>query len=257
LPRLLRQAGSPLTLAALCILWEASCSFFKIPSFVLPAPSAIVRAAIGVGAQQWWVHLLATLQIALMGYLLSIAVAIPLAVVLTISRFLAGTVYPVLVIVQSTPIVAIAPVIVVMLGTNVLPRVVITFLIAFFPIVIGTAAGLRATPDELVELSRSLRASRLREYTQIRLPYAVPYIFGALKVSITLAVIGAVVAEFVASERGLGFMILFSTSQFKMPQAFAALGILVAASLLLFRAVGMVERLGFPWSVPPGERDES
>jgi NitT/TauT family transport system permease protein len=254
LPELLRQAGSPLTLLTLCLIWEAACSLFNIPSFVLPAPSTIVKAGINVGAEQWGRHLVATLQIALMGYLLAIAVAIPLAIALTGSRFLANTVYPVLVIVQSTPIVAIAPVIVVMLGTNILPRVVIAFLITFFPIVIGTAAGLRATPDELIELSRSLRASRVREYTQIRLPYAVPYIFSALKVSITLSVIGAVVAEFVASERGLGFMILFSTSQFKIPQAFAALGILVATSLLLFRSVTVIERLGFPWSIPPREQ---
>ena len=159
-----------------------------------------------------------------MGYFVAIAVSVPLAVALVNSRFLSRTLYPILVIVQSTPVVAIAPIIVVTLGASDLPRVVITFLIAFFPIVVSTVTGLLATPEELIELSRSLRAGRTREMLHIRLPFAVPYIFSALKISITLAIIGAVVAEFVAAERGLGFFIMFSTSFFKIPQAFAGPG---------------------------------
>ena len=170
-----------------------------------------------------------------MGYFVAIAVSVPLAVALVNSRFLSRTLYPILVIVQSTPIVAVAPIIVVTLGASDLPRVVITFLITFFPIVVSTVTGLMATPEELIELSRSLRAGRTREMLHIRLPFAVPYIFSALKISITLAIIGAVVAEFVAAERGLGFFIMFSTSFFKIPQAFAGLAVLVALSLVLFR----------------------
>ena len=150
-----------------------------------------------------------------MGYVVAIAVSIPLAVALVNSRLLSRTLYPILVIVQSTPIVAVAPIIVVTLGASDLPRVVITFLITFFPIVVSTVTGLMATPEELIELSRSLRAGRTREMLHIRLPFAVPYIFSALKISITLAIIGAVVAEFVAAEHGLGFFIMFSTSFFR------------------------------------------
>jgi NitT/TauT family transport system permease protein len=221
---------------------------------LLPAPSAIVVAGLNVTPAQWVDNIGATLRVALMGYVVAIAVSIPLAVALVSSRLLSRTLYPIIVIVQSTPIVAIAPIIVVTLGASDLPRVFITFLITFFPIVVSTVTGLMATPEELIELSRSLRAGRVREMLHIRLPFAVPFIFSALKISTTLAVIGAVVAEFVAAERGLGFFIMFSTSFFKIPQAFAGLTVLVALSLVLFRLCSLAQRWFVPWSLPKSER---
>ena len=238
----------------LIVLWEGACRIFSIPSFLLPSPSAIVRAGYEVSATQWLSNITATLRVALMGYAVAIAVSIPLAVALVNSRFLSRTLYPILVIVQSTPIVAVAPIIVVTLGASDLPRVVITFLITFFPIVVSTVTGLMATPEELIELSRSLRAGRTREMLHIRLPFAVPFIFSALKISITLAIIGAVVAEFVAAEHGLGFFIMFSTSFFKIPQAFAGLAVLVALSLVLFRLCTLAQRWFVPWSLPKSAR---
>jgi NitT/TauT family transport system permease protein len=238
----------------LVVIWETVCRLFAIPSFLLPSPSAIVKAGLEISATQWLGHISATLRVALMGYAVAIAVSIPLAVALVNWRLLSRTLYPILVIIQSTPIVAVAPIIVVTLGASDLPRVVITFLIAFFPIVVSTVTGLMATPEELIELSRSLRAGRAREMLHIRLPFAVPYIFSALKISVTLAIIGAVVAEFVAAERGLGFFIMFSTSFFKIPQAFAGLAILVALSLLLFQLCTLAQRWLVPWSLPKSDR---
>jgi NitT/TauT family transport system permease protein len=238
----------------LIVVWEGACRLFYIPSFLLPSPSAIVAAGLEVSAMQWLTNISATLRVALMGYVVAIAVSIPLAVALANSRFLSRTLYPILVIVQSTPIVAVAPIIVVTLGASDLPRIVITFLITFFPIVVSTVTGLMATPEELIELSRSLRAGRTREMLHIRLPFAVPYIFSALKISITLAIIGAVVAEFVAAEHGLGFFIMFSTSFFRIPQAFAGLAVLVALSLVLFRLCTLAQRWFVPWSLPKSAR---
>ncbi len=238
----------------LVVIWEAACRLFAIPSFLLPSPSAIVKAGLEISAAQWLGHIGATLRVALMGYALAIVVSIPLAVALVNWRLLSRTLYPILVIVQSTPIVAVAPIIVVTLGASDLPRVVITFLIAFFPIVVSTVTGLMATPEELIEISRSLRAGRAREMLHIRLPFAVPYIFSALKISVTLAIIGAVVAEFVAAERGLGFFIMFSTSFFKIPKAFAGLAILVALSLALFQLCTLAQRWFVPWSLPKSDR---
>jgi NitT/TauT family transport system permease protein len=248
------DAGPLAAFIVLIIIWEAMCATFAVPTYILPAPTAIVRAGASIGIDEWWTHLMATLQVVLIGYSISIALAVPLAVLLTISRFLARTIYPILVVIQSMPIVAIAPILVVILGTNILPRIVIACMIGFFPLVIGTATGLRATPDELIELSKSLRAGRIREFTQIRLLYAVPFIFAGLKVSVILSVIGTVVSEFVAADRGLGFLILFSTSHFKLPQAFAALAVLVTSSLALYHLVVAAERFFFPWSVPRNMR---
>jgi NitT/TauT family transport system permease protein len=243
-----------ISFAVLIAAWEGAAQLFEVPSYLLPAPSAIVKAAGDTSPVVWAGHIWATLRVALMGYALAILVSVPLAMVLASSRLLSRTIYPLLVIVQSTPIVAIAPIIVVTMGAGDLPRVVITFLITFFPIVVSTITGLLSAPEELIELSRSLRAGRRREMFHIRLPYAVPHLFSALKISTTLAVIGAVVAEFVAAERGLGFFIAFSTSYFKIPQAFAGLVVLVTISLLLFRGVGLFQKSFLSWSLPKSER---
>ena len=239
-----------LTFAALLVLWETSARVFAIPSYILPAPTRILQGFGAVDVGRWFEHVWATLRVALIGYAVAIAVSLPIAVGLAKSRLLSRALYPILVVIQSVPVVAMAPIIIVVLGTDDAPRVVITFMIAFFPLVVSMTTGLMATPPELIELSRSLRAPQHREITQIRLPYAVPYIFSGLKISITLAVIGAVVAEFVAAEVGIGYFIQFSTSMFKLPQAWAGLVILVAMSLTLFQAVSIAQRVFFPWSLP-------
>lgn len=238
------------TFLTVLLVWEGAVRLLSIPSFLLPAPSAIAASFGAVGPARWATHVWATVRVAVMGFGLAIIVAIPLAMVMMRSAFLSRTLYPLLVVVQSTPVVAIAPIIVVALGAGDLPRVVITTLITFFPLVVSTATGLAATPPELIELSRSLSAPARREMTQIRLPYAVPYIFSALKISITLAVIGAVVAEFVAADAGVGYFIQFSTSMFRMPQAWAGLVVLAAMSLILFQAVVLTQKWLFPWSPP-------
>lgn len=239
-----------ITFVAIIALWEGASRAFSIPSFVLPSPSRIVMGFEAITFSRWMEHVWATLRVAMIGYFVSIAVAIPIAIGLTRSQTLSSCLYPLLVVIQSTPIVAVAPIIIVVLGSDDAPRIVITFLITFFPLVVSTTTGLMATPPELIELSRSLRAPASREFTQIRIPYAIPYIFSALKISITLAVIGAVVAEFVAAEKGVGYFIQFSTSLFKLPEAWAGLGVLVLMSLALFQLVELAQRVFFPWSLP-------
>ncbi len=234
---------------AILVLWEVSCRLFEIPSYVLPAPSRIVGGFEAVSAARWFEHVWSTLRVALIGYVLSIAISLPIAIILARSEILSRAIYPMLVVIQSTPVVAVAPIIIVALGSGDLPRVVITCLITFFPLVVSTTTGLMATPPELIELSRSLRAPVIREITQIRLPFAIPYIFSALKISVTLAVIGAVVAEFVAAEKGIGYFIQFTTSMFQVQQAWAGLVVLVLMSLILFQIVAAVQRIWFPWSL--------
>lgn len=239
-----------ITFAVLLIVWEVGTRAFGVPSYILPAPTRILGGFGAVDAGRWMEHVWATLRVALIGYGVAIAVSLPIAVGLAKSRFLSRALYPLLVVIQSVPVVAVAPIIIVVLGTDDAPRVVITFMIAFFPLVVSMTTGLMATPPELIELSRSLRAPHPREITQIRLPYAIPYIFSGLKISITLAVIGAVVSEFVAAEVGIGYFIQFSTSMFRLPQAWAGLVILVAMSLCLFQIVSVTQKIFFPWSLP-------
>lgn len=238
----------PLAVVAVLILvWEGAVHLFKVPAFLLPAPSVIWRDCLAVAGNIGF-HTLATLNTIMLGFIASIVISLPLAVALTSSPAVASAVYPILVFTQSIPKVALAPLLVVMLGANELPRVVITFLVAFFPLVISIATGFLAVPAELLELGRSYKASKLRELYRIRLPYAVPFIFSGLKVAITLAVVGAIVAEFVNADRGLGYLIITSTAFFKVPVAWGAVILLSVIGVVLFQAIVVIERVFFPWS---------
>lgn len=199
-------------------------------------------------------HTLETLRTTLVGFGVSILIGLPLAVAITSSSLAANAIYPLLVITQSIPKVALAPILVIMLGANELPRIVVTFLVAFFPLVISAAAGLLATPPELIELGRSLKVTRMQEMLRIRLPYAIPFVFSGLKMAITFSVIGAVVGEFVAADKGLGYLITASTAFFKTSLAFGAMIILSIMGIVLFQAVVILERVMFPWAAR-GERD--
>jgi len=238
-----------ITLLLILPTWELICRLFEVPSYVLPSPSAIYSAFMDVDIDRWLAHLWATLRVAILGFMLSMVISIPLAMLMVNSKYLSKTLYPLLVVIQSTPVVAIAPLLITMFGTGETPRLAITCLITFFPLVVSATTGMMSTPPELIDLSRSLRAPRYKEIFAIRLPYALPHIFSGMKVAVTLAIIGAVVAEFVAAEQGLGYFIQFSTSFFKVPQAFAALIFLSAVSLILFKLVHWVQTYFFGWSI--------
>ncbi|WP_270934295.1 ABC transporter permease [Falsiroseomonas oryzae] len=248
LSRALRAATPWIAVVVLFLLWELGVRAFRVPDYLLPAPSAIWTETAAIPGAVWG-HTWATIKTISYGFLLAVVVSLPLAVLVTASPAVANSIYPLLVLVQSIPKVALAPVLVVALGANEMPRIVVTFLVCFFPLVISVAAGLLSVPAEYIELCRSCRASRWRELWRVRLPYAVPFIFSGLKVAITLAVVGAVVGEFVASDVGLGYLIQSSTAFFKTPLAFGAIVILAVIGIVLFQAVVTIERLFFPWSV--------
>jgi NitT/TauT family transport system permease protein len=243
------RGALPATLAVigLFVAWEAAVQLFGIREFILPAPSAIWTATIAVWPTVLG-HTLATLTTVLLGFTASVLVSLPLAMLIAASPVISAALYPLLVVTQSIPKVAIAPILLVALGANEAPRVIVTFLVAFFPLVVATVAGLLATPPELIELGRACRAGRVQELTRIRLPYAVPFVFGGLKVAAALSVVGAVVAEFVGADAGLGYLIQTSMAFFRSPLAFGAVVILALMGILLFQAVALAERVFFPWS---------
>lgn len=235
------------TFIALLIFWEFCVKTFDIPVYLLPAPSVIYAET----TAEWpvvWGHTLATLVTVLLGFGFSIIVSLPLGFALTSSRLVSNAIYPLLVLTQSIPKVALAPILVIAMGANELPRIAVTFLVAFFPLVIAIATGLLSVPADLIELSRSYKTTRLQELLRIRVPYAIPFIFSGLKAAIALAVVGAVVGEFVTSDRGLGYLIQTSTAFFRMPLAFGAMVLLSIMGIVLFQLVGIAERVFFPWS---------
>ncbi|PPR78350.1 MAG: putative aliphatic sulfonates transport permease protein SsuC [Alphaproteobacteria bacterium MarineAlpha3_Bin5] len=231
------------------LLWEASVHIFSIPVYLLPAPSVIWVDFISK-ADLVYGHTTATVNTILGGFLLSIAISFPLAVMIASSAVVANTIYPLLVLTQSIPKVALAPILVVALGAGEMPRVIVTFLVAFFPLVTSLATGLLAVPKDLIELSRSYRGTWWQEMWLIRLPWSVPFLFNGLKLAITFAVVGATVGEFVAADKGLGYQIMAATSFFNTSVAFGALVILSLLGIVLFQAVAIIERVLFPWSSP-------
>jgi NitT/TauT family transport system permease protein len=234
-------------LAAILALWQAYTQISGISRIVLPSPLDILQASIqhfDILLKETW----PTLVESALGFGLALLIGIPLAVCVANSRVLNLTLYPILVATQSVPKVAIAPIILVWFGLGMESKLAIAFLVAFFPIVVDTATGLRATPAGLLELARSLRASRWQVFLKVQMPAALPFIFAGSKVAITLAVIGAVIGEFVGSVSGLGNLLLTANSQLDGPLAWAALVWLSALGILLFVAVALVERLAMPWA---------
>jgi NitT/TauT family transport system permease protein len=239
--------GATLTFLALVGLWELLVRGLNIPGWLLPAPSAIA-IALAEWRDELVRHSFVTLYETLLGFALSIAISIPLAVAVVYSALLRNTIYPILLTFQSVPKVAIAPLLVLWIGFGMLPKIAVVFLVCFFPIIVATATGLSAAPAPLMELIRSLSASTMQTFIKIRFPTAMPYIFVGLKVAITFAVIGAVIGEFVGSEDGLGYLILVSTSQSRTPLAFAALLLLTVISIVLYYGIAFIERIAVPWA---------
>jgi NitT/TauT family transport system permease protein len=243
----LSVVGSTVTLIGLVALWEVLVRHFNVPGWLLPAPSAIAQSMVEWRAELV-THTMVTLYETLVGFAFAIAVSVPLAVAVVYSQFLQNTIYPLLLALQSTPKVAIAPLLALWIGFGAAPKIIVVFLVCFFPIIVATASGLTAVPPQLIDLIRSLSATQMQTFIKIRFPTAMPHIFVGLKIAITFAVIGAVIGEFVGSENGLGYLILVSTSQSRTPLAFGALVLLTIMSIGLYYAVALVERIVVPWA---------
>jgi NitT/TauT family transport system permease protein len=239
--------GSSLTFVAMVALWEALVRYYAVPSWLLPTPSEIA-----IAMYEWrgemFTHSMVTLYETLVGFLAAIVISIPLAVAVVYSPILQNTIYPILLAFQSMPKVAIAPLLALWIGFGTLPKIVVVFLVCFFPIIVATATGLTAVPGSLMDLIRSLSATTVQTFVKIRFPTAMPHIFVGLKIAITFAVIGAVIGEFVGSEYGLGYLILISTSQSRTPLAFSALVVLTVMSIVLYYGIALIERIVVPWA---------
>ena len=229
----------------ICI-WDLYVVVFDLSEVILPRPAIILESIISE-----WTALLSelvhTLLACVYGFLLSIAIGIPIAVLMTDSKPLNLMFYPLLIATQSVPKVAIAPILLVWFGTGIESKLAIAFFISFFPMVVDTATGLRTTPKELLELARSLKCSYFQIFMKIRFPSALPHIFSGAKVAVTLAVIGVVIGEFVGGSEGLGSLLMVANSQINSPLAWACLVFLSVLGIFLYMLVVLAEQLLIPW----------
>lgn len=241
-----------LALVALFVAWETIVRLARIPSYLLPTPSSIFGyTASHLGLL--WPHALATITSTLLGFVAAVIVGILLAIAIVWSTIFEDAIYPLIVITQVIPKVAIAPIIIIYLGFGLTPKVVLAFLVAFFPIVVNSTLGLKSVSRELVELLTTLKANRLQVLWKVRFPRAMPYIVDGAKIAITLAVIGAIVGEFTSGSTGLGYLIEASATSVDTLQGFSALLVLIVVGIGLFEIVHVGGRLLTPWlRNPPG-----
>ena len=247
LHEMLDRSAVVLTLAGVLIVWEAAADLAGIPSYVLPAPTQIwtsILKNLEPLLSNSWVTLLETLA----GFGLSLAIGIPLALLIVYSRIFDRVLYPLLVASQAIPKVALAPILLVALGYGIMPKIIVGFLIAFFPVVVTTVTGLASVDRDILNLMHSMGASKTDIFVKVRFPHAVPSMIAGFKVAIALAVVGAVVGEFVGSRSGLGYYMLLATGNFDTPRVFACVICLTLMGIILFYAVGTLEIVLGRWN---------
>jgi NitT/TauT family transport system permease protein len=246
--RVSNLAAPVLATVAVIAVWAAVVKIFDIPDYLLPAPQAVAARIV----KEW--PLLAkngayTLMSVLTGFVAGVAIGVPLAFGIVLSRSMERIAMPFLVMSQTIPKVAIAPILVVWLGFGILPKIAIVFLISFFPIVVSTVVGLKSVETDMIDLVRSMGARTAKIMLRVRGPSALPQMFAGFKIAVCLAVVGAIVGEFVGSDRGLGYLLLTSTGTLDGTLVWAALFVLIAMGIALFAIVSKLERLAIPWHV--------
>jgi len=234
-------------LAGMVCVWELVVRAAQVPDYLFPAPSAIA-SALGSDRGLLASATLVTLREVVLGYLLAVALALMLAVLLHFSDALRRALLPILVLSQTVPTVLLAPVLAILLGYGITPKLVVVAIVCFFPIVVNTVDGLRCTDTELVQMMRTLHGSRFAIFRRVEVPGALPAIFSGARVAATYAAVGAVFGEWAGSSAGLGFVMLQAQPALLTARIFAAVLILCALALALYAAVSLAERLLVPWN---------
>jgi putative hydroxymethylpyrimidine transport system permease protein len=243
-----RYGFSALIVVGLLILWEGAVRWFHVREWLLPAPSRVALALrddwSGILAPATWV----TLREVLLGFVIAAVAGVGLAIVLHMFGPLRRAIYPLLIGSQTIPIVVLAPILVIALGYGVWPKLVIVALICFFPIVVNGLDGLGSVDAEVIEMMKTLDATRWGIFRRIEFPAALPSIFSGLRIAATFAAIGAVFGEWSGASGGLGYVMLQATPNLQTARIFAAVLILTMIALLLFAAVSALERTLVPWA---------
>lgn len=243
---LLQKLAAPVTVVALVALWQLVCSVGLVPSFLLPSPVAVVQALIG----DWQLlagHAVTSLAEAALGLVTGIALGFAAAVAMDRFELVYRALYPLVVLTQTIPTVAIAPLLVLWFGYGMLPKVVLIVVATFFPITVGLLDGFRSVDPDVIDLMRSMGASRAQIMRHAKLPASLGYFFSGLKISAAYAIVGAVIAEWLGGFSGLGVYMTRVRSAYAFDKMFAVIILISALSLALMWAVGALRRVAMPW----------
>lgn len=241
-----RTGPAALAIGGLLVAWQLYADLSGIGATTLPSPARV--------AQQAWIHrqslfdnAVPTVRATLLGFAYSLTTAFLLSILMDFSQTLRRALFPVFIISQTLPLVAIAPLIVLWFGFGLLPKIMLVALVTFFPMLVALVQGYQATEKEILVLLRSMGASRWRVFVLARLPSALLFFFSGLRISITYAVVGAIFAEYAGAAKGLGIYILNAKNNFRPDLVLAAVGVSAVLTLLLFGATVLVQRLAMPW----------
>ena len=245
------RAAPWLYTAALIVIWEAAVRLFGIPVFFLPPPTAIANAFL-----EYWGPIyrnsLFTLSTTMIGFGLAVGFGLLLGLVTGWSRQIYAGLYPLMIGFNAIPKVAVVPILVLWFGIGFIPAVLTAFLISFFPIVVNVATGLATIEPELEDVLKALGASKLDIMRKVGIPRTLPYFFGSLKIAITLAFVGSVISESIASNRGIGNLMLQAQAQFQVPLIFAGLVALAVEGIVMYWVMAIVEARSTGWAQRSG-----
>lgn len=236
------------SIAGVLVLWEVLARALDVPRFILPVPSEIIERTVEL-FPTLWEHSLVTLWEIAVGFVAAVIGGTLLGVLVGSAPIAERALNPIILFFQVVPKSALAPLLIIWMGTGITSKVALVFLIAFFPIFVQMLAGMRSVDERVLFLVHSSRANRRDQFFKITLPHSLPYLFAGMRVAITLSVVGAIVAEFVASREGLGYFMLIAFGRLDTTLVMAALLVLSVLAMLLYALIGLAETLVIPWHV--------
>ena len=238
---------SVVTILILVILWQWITYFLRIPEYILPSPTDIVSSLIR-SKDILWLHSLTTIYEAGIGFIIAIIFALVIAIIMNQWKLFKVSLYPLLVISQTIPIIALAPLIMIWMGFGSLPKVVVVVIVCFFPISVSVVEGLATVDKDLLDIMEIMGANKFQVFLKIKLPYSLPSFFAGLKIAATYSIMGAIIGEWLGAKRGLGIFMTRTMSSFKTSDLFAAIIIVVLLSIALFKIIEWVGRKLMPWN---------
>ncbi len=245
-----RNYQTPLVILILFLVWQLAVILFNVREFILPSPLVTLEHVLlpqPDANYNWTIHLTATIYEVLISFAITSVVGIIIAIMMAWSKLMNDMLLPVFVFINSLPTIAIAPIITLWFGYCLFTNVFIAFLVSFFPVVVNVAVGLNKVDEDLLDLVRYLHASKWQIFTKIRIPNSLPFIFAGLKICSTLCVVGAIVGEFIASDKGLGYIIINSQFTMDTPPIFGSLIMISVIGVSLSWLVSLLERILMPW----------
>lgn len=223
------------------LIWQGATTWFQIEKWILPSPVDIGREA-AAGATGLWGHTLATLRLMLMGFAIGTLVGLMVAFTLHYVPFLKKSLYPLIILSQNVPTIALAPLLMIWFGFGILPKIIVITLVCFFPVAVAAMDGLMRTDRAMLDYMRMIGATQGDIFRKLEVPYAIPSILSGVKIAATYSVMGAVIAEWIGADQGIGYYMMLQKSSFRTDKIFVAIAIIVAISLTMFACVALLEK---------------